>query len=606
MDSILENTLRVIERNDQRLRLIEEGNIDENSTQAEQPADIETRLYPHQLSALHRMKQCEQQGGIIGEDGAMYFTRLGVYGDLVGSGKSLTVLALAASESVVTSITHEKKAVGTDYYVETPISPGPKELKATVVVVPHHLLNQWKMYAERDLPVRTKWQVIARIQDVDGVLADINDVDVIICDCTFFNAAAKKLKDVHAIVNRVCFDEADTLRIPACAHMNSKFTWFVTASVSNLVLPSSFQATSCEGDVETITLDCYHRGLKHRGYIAHKAKDLFMLVQDISPFLVINNPAFIRSSLRLPQAARIDHRCTEPQLVSLLRGIVPEVNMQALYANDVRSAMGLRDGGCIVAKEDLFDNLQKGIEQELNNERHFLAFNENYRGRPANVQDKIVSDGKQKIDELERKLKTLKDRLDSTSVQCCPICLDEMHTPMCVLKCCNTMFCLACWSKLSNTDCNGYYKCPNCRSFMPQHMIISDKVEKVQSKSDIVVNIIKNKAEGSFIIFNERDLSLSKLSATLFMEGISHSTLDRNSRRSLRVCDDFQEGKIRVLLLNAQQMATGLNLTRASDVIITHRMSKEMETQAIGRCMRVGRTSKLSVHHILYDSENTE
>ena len=596
------STLDVIKRNDQRIRLIQEGNINEDSTREPQPADIPTSLYPHQLTALNRLKKAEQQGGIYGEDDALYFTRLGIYGDLVGSGKSLTILALAASGSVVPSITHEKRACGSDYYVETPVSPRPKELKASVIVVPHHLVSQWTFYAGKDLPSSLTCKVISRVQDIGQVLDDIDNIDVIICDCTYFNVLAKRLHDVASVVNRVCFDEADTLRIPACENMDSKFTWFITASVKHLVLPPLYKTTAWDGSIEVNSLDYYNRGLKHRGYITNKAKNLFSCTQDISPFLVINDPAFIESSLRLPKPVRISHRCEESQMMSLLRGIISDGNMHDLYANNTRSALGVsRDS--IVAKENMFDALQDSIRQELSNERAWLAYNQNYRGRPAPVQEGILNDINAKIQALEKKLTTLEERLNSTNLQCCPICFDDLHTPMCVLKCCNTMFCLPCWSKLQGADFTGYYKCPMCRALMPENMIISDRVEKVKSKNDIVVDIINDKRDGSFIIFNEHDPSLQKLSSVLRLERISHSTLDQNSKRAARVCEDFQNGKVKVLLLNAQQMATGLNLTEASDVILTHRMNKDMEMQAIGRCMRVGRRIPLSVHQIAYDSE---
>ena len=35
-----------------------------------------------------------------------------------------------------------------------------------------------------------------------------------------------------------CFDEADSINIPACRHMNSLMTWFISSSVHNLCNPN--------------------------------------------------------------------------------------------------------------------------------------------------------------------------------------------------------------------------------------------------------------------------------------------------------------------------------------------------------------------------------
>ena len=40
-----------------------------------------------------------------------------------------------------------------------------------------------------------------------------------------------------------------------------------------------------------------------------------------------------------------------------------------------------------------------------------------------------------------------------------------------------------------------------------------------------------------------------------------------------------------------------------SDVIIYHRMSKDLETQIIGRAQRPGRTTSLKVHYLCYENE---
>jgi len=88
--------------------------------------------------------------------------------------------------------------------------------------------------------------------------------------------------------------------------------------------------------------------------------------------------------------------------------------------------------------------------------------------------------------------------------------------------------------------------------------------------------------------------------------------LGKQSVKTLKGTDDqvdksiegFKMGKITVLLLNAQYFGAGMNLQIATDVVIYHRFTKEMEEQVIGRAQRLGRTTPLTVYYLLHDNED--
>jgi SNF2 family DNA or RNA helicase len=65
----------------------------------------------------------------------------------------------------------------------------------------------------------------------------------------------------------------------------------------------------------------------------------------------------------------------------------------------------------------------------------------------------------------------------------------------------------------------------------------------------------------------------------------------------------FENGEIKVLMLNASNYGSGLNLQMATDVILYHEMAKELETQVIGRAQRLGRNEPLVVHYLLHENE---
>ena len=59
-------------------------------------------------------------------------------------------------------------------------------------------------------------------------------------------------------------------------------------------------------------------------------------------------------------------------------------------------------------------------------------------------------------------------------------------------------------------------------------------------------------------------------------------------------------------MLNAQFFGAGMNLQMATDIIMYHRFTKEMEEQIIGRAQRLGRSinEPLNVYYLLHDNES--
>ena len=67
--------------------------------------------------------------------------------------------------------------------------------------------------------------------------------------------------------------------------------------------------------------------------------------------------------------------------------------------------------------------------------------------------------------------------------------------------------------------------------------------------------------------------------------------------------DNFKKGTLRVLMLNSKNFANGLNLEMATDIILYHRMTQDMEQQVVGRGQRLGRTTPLNIHYLCHNNE---
>jgi SNF2 family DNA or RNA helicase len=60
----------------------------------------------------------------------------------------------------------------------------------------------------------------------------------------------------------------------------------------------------------------------------------------------------------------------------------------------------------------------------------------------------------------------------------------------------------------------------------------------------------------------------------------------------------YRSGIIKVLFLNSNTSAAGINLQGTTDIILYHQMSTNNENQIIGRANRIGRDIDLDVHHL--------
>jgi len=121
---------------------------------------------------------------------------------------------------------------------------------------------------------------------------------------------------------------------------------------------------------------------------------------------------------------------------------------------------------------------------------------------------------------------------------------------------------------------------------------------------DVLVDILSSKPDGKILVFANFPETFKKIEILLKLHNITYRILKGSDHDITKYKEEFQNGKIRVLLLNATFFGAGQNLQMATDVVIYHRFTKEMEQQVIGRAQRLGRTSQLTIYYLLHDNEN--
>ena len=80
--------------------------------------------------------------------------------------------------------------------------------------------------------------------------------------------------------NRIFFDEADSINIPACRHMNSLMTWFISSSVHNLCNPNiryingNLSGISKTGFIRNTMTDIYKINIEKNDFVLKNKDEL--------------------------------------------------------------------------------------------------------------------------------------------------------------------------------------------------------------------------------------------------------------------------------------------------------------------------------------------
>ena len=158
---------------------------------------------------------------------------------------------------------------------------------------------------------------------------------------------------------------------------------------------------------------------------------------------------------------------------------------------------------------------------------------------------------------------------------------------------------------------NSKKECPMCRAVVnidKVHIIVDasktskkNTTKELPEKMDVLINNIKANPAKRTLVFSE--FTFKHIEKAFKENEIKYSQLNGSGYRISNIIREFKEGNFQVLLLNAQHFGAGLNLQFTDDILIYHRMSKDLEKQVVGRAQRLGRTTPLNITYLCYENE---
>lgn len=600
--------------------------LTDNDKKITQPNSIKIDLMNHQKTMIYKMLEIESTGSIkvpnytmkkysnminITGNQAEIKTNVAILGDKVGSGKTLIIVSLLTIKKVIDERTIE---MGGSQFYSVKIKPSSPIIRTNLIIVPHKILSQWKEAFEKYSPnlkvysiycnkeineiVKIKEKIVKNFNNQDVVFnteqiikEKIERYDVVIIGETMYKRFYKAC--LNHRFNRILIDEADTIKFPKDMSCQFNFIWLITGTPTGLFY-------------------------SNKPFINKIFKDDNLNINSI--FVIKNDDSFIDQSIKLPNPKRFKIKCITPRELEIIKDLIPPSVLQMINAGNSELAIkalncniDTNDNILQVITKNLVDSIEnKKIELEAELKKHY----------PINLEkehDQKIKFIENQIEKLSNKYEDIKKRIYQLNDTNCPVCMDNFTNPV-MVSCCNNTFCFDCLAVSMGEIKNN--KCPFCcQEITKQHMHIfqSDTITKnnnlvglnrnkydLKDKLDVLVDLVQNKPNGSFMIFAGYMETFNKIEKKLKDLAISYHILKGQSSTVKKYIDDFKENKVRILMLNAQFFGAGMNLQVATDIIMYHRFTKEMEEQIIGRAQRLGRsiTNPLNVYYLLHDNES--
>lgn len=457
------------------------------------------------------------------------------------------------------------------------------------------------------------------------------------------------------IFERVIFDEADSVNIPACRDCYGKFVWCITSSIQNLIYPNGCRRYNCI-DYES---NKDFRGFKNNGYLKRIFQNNYYISYDIlfmnyfQELFLKNTNKFIEDSFNLNDPIYHYHECLTPKYLQILHDVALPNIIEALNAGNIKGAIELTNCNkqsekditqCILIninndieklKEDmtkredkikvLTNNIKESKDKikeyditienldENNNEAIILKGEKEieknnllHSKKQKYSLNKTLKGNKKNLDELTIKRDLIKERISNLDEKNCPVCLQCVTKPM-ITPCCQNAFCFECLIMSLNHINNN---CPLCRTkiaFQDCYMIgngnKNEKKNKLLNKKEKLMELLNSKKDKRILLFSGFDQTFIELEKLFNENNLKYAYLKGSSGHIKNIINDYKEKKCNILILNAKFFGSGLNLQMTDDIIIYHRMNSDLEKQIIGRGQRLGRTSTLNVHYLCYETE---
>lgn len=540
----------------------------ENIPTVPQPEKIKINLYPHQLANIYKMEKLETEKHVKFPEYTKY-TQIGINANFPGYGKTLSMLGLIARDKMEWNI--DEPYLFQDIisvnggFVKKIINKLYDRSNTNIVLASPSIIPQWETEIRK---TELSYAKITHSRDIEGI--ESNEYDIILIIPSLFNSFILQHEDIAW--KRFIFDEPGHIKVPSMKFIMAGFYWFVTATPDEIYPRHS---------------RCMNSFMKNLLVSAGHHTDFF-------EGLIIKDPLeYLEMSFSMPATQNIYHNCYQP-ISFVMRGIINEQIVNMINAGNITGAITALGGKQTNNLIEIVKQKKLQEIEEIEIRIRIAEIRQQHEQKKQWIQQKEIV--QEQIDTLEHRIKEM---LNNN----CNICYEPIEIPVLEPRCHN-IFCSKCmltWLQTKTT-------CPLCRNNVNMSELVylikenqenkEENQEKKLTKEQKLIEILKENDNNKFLLFSKFDSTFMQLYNLLTEHNISFSEIKGSTETRKRIIENFKNGNIKVLLVNATINVAGMNLQETTDIIIYHEMNDSTHAQIIGRANRIGRTEPLRVHHL--------
>ena len=572
------------------------------------PSNI--KLKNHQLTLLNACIEHENNGISIENDDRInnrflnVKTNIGIIGDKVGSGKSFVVLSIIlCNPQPLVSYNYTYTYGNNHLLFETKPIKYEKELDLNMIVCSYGLIKQWEKYIQSFSNKLTYFLMTSTANfEKYKLINNEKKYSIMLVSANFYKVITNYFTERRYRLNRVFFDEVDTVSIPIAKPINSKFYWLVSASYRNILYPYP------KWNYGYLKSYMISSGIQGNAFIKNIFAQFSKCLNEeekicLSKIILKNEDSYVDESFNLPEIRKTIYVCKTPIEFHILDGITSLHILKSIHAGDVETAIQCLNQGNVNKEEHIIGIVKQDTENKIKNTKIKIESTKNMVFGNENIKKNKISFLETELLKLEEKLNLLCERI--TESHLCNICY-EPHKNKSITKCCKNSFCLECICFWLNNN----QSCPFCKNYLNVNELyivnnnIQSSCEELNKfeKLEMLLKELLKTSKRKILIFSNYDITFQNISIILEKNNLSYDYLKgigiNNIINKYKHTNDNN-----ILLVNTKAYGCGLNLENTTDIIMFHKFDSQDEKQIIGRAQRPGRIAPLSLWYLLHANE---
>ncbi|KAL9557636.1 hypothetical protein MBANPS3_001286 [Mucor bainieri] len=599
------------------------------------PDGLSITLLEHQKIGLQWMTKMENSGN----------NRGGILADDMGLGKTIQAMATIVQNPCTDYATVDHAEI--ESRGGSSLGQGELKIKATLIVCPVSLMDQWRREIEEKTSPRLKVLVFHGPNRTNNPrhLA-LYDVIITSYAVTSSNYKENNLGPFHQVTfHRVILDEAHTIKnkqtaaARACCLLDAQYRWCMTATPIQNKIEELYSLVKflrirpfCDWDEfrDTIVKPMntgYHKKAVRVAAVLMRAISLRRSKKaliDGRPILDLPERNIHMTHIDFSPDERIHYEYVNQRAQARFNRYLKQGVVMKNYSSVLVLLLRLRQA-CLHPHLTLTEG-DSGAQQGAAGQ-----------GQSEDAQEQAARDMNPEV--IQR---LLSDSATLSDIEC-PICMDTAQDAQ-ILKGCGHILCKECLDCYVNANDGSHKRCPQCRGELNVNKLVGvetfvkvhaphlletlkeevdeeeqlakekekEALQRVQeyvssAKIDKMLEILDNTAsetggQDKTIVFSQFTGFLDLIHRPLKDRGYNYLRYDGSmdiKHRAETVSQFFDDPEIKVLLVSTKCGSLGLNLTCANRVILMDVWwNPALENQAIDRVHRIGQSKPVDVHRI--------